>query len=250
MRRKRQTPELLPPKVPGYIVTFSDMVTLLLTFFVMLLTLANEQDPALFNKGRDSFIRSMAYVGLGMFFGRQNTATLGNAKTRHPISQMEETNSGRTIDAKREMTRRVLQQITSQAKVIPSDFVASKARFWLTSVRFAPGEAELDEEDKRALRRMYRTLSDVGNLENTRLYVLGLAAEAATPAKQFQLSARRAEVVAQFLNTTFGADLAQPVCSWGAGDGGDWVGSGSMISDKSQIVIGLLKQQPSGPLAR
>ena len=39
MSRKNQTPEILPPKVPGYIVTFSDMVTLLLTFFVMLLTL-------------------------------------------------------------------------------------------------------------------------------------------------------------------------------------------------------------------
>jgi len=35
------------------------MVTLLLTFFVMLLSLAEVQDPELFNKGRDSFWNSV-----------------------------------------------------------------------------------------------------------------------------------------------------------------------------------------------
>ena len=37
-------------KVPAYIVTYSDMVTLLLTFFVMLMSLAQFQDPELYHK--------------------------------------------------------------------------------------------------------------------------------------------------------------------------------------------------------
>jgi len=49
LRQARPVIEDDKPKVPSYIVTFSDMVTLLLTFFVMLLSLAEVQDPELFN---------------------------------------------------------------------------------------------------------------------------------------------------------------------------------------------------------
>ena len=112
MSNKKLMPEILPPKVPGYIVTFSDMVTLLLTFFVMLLTLANDQDPELFNKGRDSFIKSIKYVGLGMFFGRQDMPEFDSVKTRHSIEDGDEqAATRRTIDAEREKIRRILDQI-------------------------------------------------------------------------------------------------------------------------------------------
>ena len=56
-------------EVPAYIVTFSDMVTLLLTFFVMLLSLATMQDPELLNKGRDSFVESLQALRSGHLHG-------------------------------------------------------------------------------------------------------------------------------------------------------------------------------------
>jgi len=56
LRLFRRTIEEGSPKVPAYIVTFSDMTTLLLTFFVMLLSLAKMQDPELFNKGLGYFL--------------------------------------------------------------------------------------------------------------------------------------------------------------------------------------------------
>ena len=69
MSKQRQGPVEEKQKVPAYIVTFSDMVTLLLTFFVLLLTLAQVQDPELFNRGRDSFFESIRYCGLGNLLG-------------------------------------------------------------------------------------------------------------------------------------------------------------------------------------
>ena len=70
MSRERKVIKESSPKVPAYIVTFSDMVTLLLTFFVMLLSLASVQDTELFDRGRGSFVLSIRILGLGLLYGR------------------------------------------------------------------------------------------------------------------------------------------------------------------------------------
>ena len=51
MSRKRKSSEEGKLPVPAYIVTFSDMITLLLTFFVLLLSMASEQKEELFTAG-------------------------------------------------------------------------------------------------------------------------------------------------------------------------------------------------------
>ena len=54
-------------QVPSYIVTFSDMITLLLTFFVMLLSMADTQvDKHKFMKGHYSFKEAVAEAVLPM----------------------------------------------------------------------------------------------------------------------------------------------------------------------------------------
>ena len=78
--KERTAPKEESAKVPAYIVTFSDMVTLLLTFFVLLLTLAQVQDPELFNQGRDSFLESVRYFGLGALLGAEPTIKLDKPK--------------------------------------------------------------------------------------------------------------------------------------------------------------------------
>ncbi len=80
MSGKRQVTEESSAKVPAYIVTFSDMVTLLLTFFVMLLSLSQIQDPELFDKGRDSFVESMENFGIGMLSGKKMGPDFGEVK--------------------------------------------------------------------------------------------------------------------------------------------------------------------------
>ena len=52
MRSNRKKPQEEQDKVPAWIVSFSDMITLLLAFFVLLQSIALEQDPALFHMGQ------------------------------------------------------------------------------------------------------------------------------------------------------------------------------------------------------
>jgi len=241
LSKKTLKPEILPPKVPAYIVTFSDMVTLLLTFFVLLLTLANNQDPELFNKGRDSFIESLRYVGLGMFFGRQDMPVLGKAKTKYGIDIDEPQACRRTIDAEREKVRRILEEIGQSATIMPSEIVADRTRYTVTNIQFAPSQAKLDERAGKYLTEYCDAWREVGCIENIKIYVLGLAADESTPARQWQLSALRAKAVADFLNDALSSQLQRPVYSWGGGPGGDWVDAESPISEESHILIAALR---------
>lgn len=260
MKRQRQASEEKGPKVPGYIVTYSDMATLLLTFFVLLLTLADVQDPELFDKGRDSFLESLRYVGLGALFGRQKMPTnLGELKTKYYIPDPEQTSTNRMIDAKAEELRRTLEDIKQSATVIPSKIDADKVHFSITNVRFLPGQANLDEQAMKFLTEFCQDLQQSIGSESGMLYVLGLAAEEKDEKQQWFLSARRAQVVARFLQDHLDTEeylqgqqyqgiseststSKWSVYSWGAGAGGDWVGPDSTMSDLSQILIAVLRK--------
>ncbi|MBW3019623.1 hypothetical protein KY329_05595, partial [Candidatus Woesearchaeota archaeon] len=129
------------PKVPGYIVTFSDMVTLLLTFFVMLLSLARNQDPELFAKGRNSFVQSLRYAGLGILIHQGGEPLLGDLKIKHSIAKPEEATEFRTIDARVEEARRTLDELRKLIKIVPPQTISRKTSFSVASVHFSPGRA-------------------------------------------------------------------------------------------------------------
>lgn len=252
MKRKSKTTEEQGPKVPGYIVTFSDMVTLLLTFFVMLLTLADVQDPELFDKGRDSFIESLRYVGLGSLFGRQQKPNLGSIKTINYIPNPEQTSNRRIIDAKAEELYRTFEKIKQSATTTTSRLTAESVNFSVTNIHFSPGSSELDKSAMSFLSEFCRDLH-LGTGERPGIiYVLGLAPDETTEKEQWILSARRAEAAAGFmrdnLNLAAGAQqgfseslLKWSVHSWGAGSGGEWAGPDSFLSERSQILIAILR---------
>ena len=217
------------------------MVTLLLTFFVMLLTLAEVQDPALFNKGRDSFIKSIRYIGLGMLFGRKEMPDLDMVKLKYSTPDPEETFARRSIDANREKTRRIFKKLTQSMTAIPSQIVAENTNFALTNMRFPPGKAILNEPAKRFLTEFCLDLQQGLGSEAIKLYVLGLDGDEATEKQQWILSARRAQATADFLKDTLPSASNWPVYSWGAGPGGNWVGQNSPISKKSHILIAVLR---------
>jgi chemotaxis protein MotB len=228
-------------KVPAYIVTFSDMVTLLLTFFVMLLSLAEVQDPEIFDKGRESFWRSIRQQGLGVLYGGVERPDFGNVKVKYFISNPDEFSKGRTIDAKQEEIRRIFQQVSQSMKTMPSGIVAQKTKFSATDIHFLPGDAALSESAKRFLKQFILDLQRTPDVKALKFYVLGLAADEATEQEQWMLSAKRAQVVAQFLKNTLPSGFNWPVYSWGAGPGGDWVGKNSPISKQSQILIAVTR---------
>jgi len=230
------------------------MVTLLLTFFVMLLTLADVQDPELYNKGRDAFLESIRYVGLGSLFGRKDTPYLGDLKTKYFIPDPDELSDRRTLDAKAEELRRIFEKVKQSTTIMPSQIVAKRTNFSVTNVHFSPGRIDLNESARKFLAGFCRDLQQDTSPKPVELCVLGLASDATSEKEQWLLSAQRAQVVADFLQGTLSpAPDAQSrrdgsgrrpkwtVYSWGAGPGGDWVGPDSPISKQSQILIAVLR---------
>lgn len=242
MTRKRKVTEAGAPKVPAYIVTFSDMVTLLLTFFVMLLSLANVQDPELFNTGRDSFLRSIRGLGLGLLLGREQTVNLEDVKRKYLINNPDNSSKDRTIDTSEERIRRLFEKVRQSMKTLPSQIVGEKTDFSITNIHFSPGCSVLNEPARGFLGKFCLDLQQVPASGGIKLCVLGLASDGKTEKEQWVLSAKRAEAVAGLLRDTLPSELKWPVYSWGAGPGGDWVGQDSPISGQSQILIALLRE--------
>jgi len=231
-------------KVPAYIVTYSDMVTLLLTFFVMLLSLAQTQDPELVNVGRDSFVRSLRTFGLGMLLGRKEMPAFGEVKLKHSISPPPDKGiDTRIINAYEERTERIFTQLSEFMKPMPSQIVAAKTVYTVTDIRFLRGDDTLSEAAKKSITKFCLDLSlEDGDKASKQLYVLGLANDASTEKEQWLLSARRAGSVAGFLQRVLGSSNNRQVYYWGAGPGGDWVGQDSPISEESQVLIAVLKR--------
>ena len=234
----KRAPESKGPKVPGYIVTFSDMVTLLLTFFVMLLSLANVQDPELFGKGRDSFLRELSGLGLGTLFGYFDKPYFGRLKTKYSVEPPDESYSERSLDAKEEQLRRIFQRLRKHMDTMPSQITGKKKSFSVTDIHFAPGASGLNAEAKKFLREFCINLEQEADPRGTKIYVLGLAGDEVGERGQWILSARRAEAVADFVRS--GCDSERQVYSWGAGPGGEWAEQGGLAARQTHILIGIL----------
>jgi len=256
LKRKHQSIAEGSPKVPGYIVTFSDMVTLLLTFFVMLLSLASVQDPELFGRGRDSFSWSIKNFGLGMLWGRKLRPDFGSVKIKYFISEPDKFFKGRSIHIKEEKIRQVFNELRQSMKTMPSEVAATKTDFSVTNIRFPHGVSSLDVSAKRFLGGFCSNLQQDSGSRPIKLYVLGLADDQGAEKDQWILSAKRAKVVADYLRgilssgsglqtqrSAFGGWSKWSVYWWGAGPGGDWVQQGSPISKQSQILIAVLRAE-------
>jgi len=246
LSHKGQVIEEKGPSAPGYLVTFTALVTLLMLFFITLLSFASVQDEGFPGKGRytesrESFFRSIRTLGLGIFYGKKQGPDFGSVKPKYFITTPDREFEGRTIDAKGERIRRIFQAVSRSMKTMPSQIVAERTNFSVTNIRFPAGDATLNEAAKRFLTRFCSDLQQDPDSKAVRLYVLGLAGDEATEKEQWILSARRAQAAAAFLQDILPSRANWPVYSWGAGPGGDWVSQASPISGQSQILIAVLR---------
>jgi flagellar motor protein MotB len=227
------------PKVPGYIVTYSDMITLLLTFFVMLLSLANQQDPQLFDVGRDSFVKSVKNLGLGMLMGPKVRAELSEENLEHHLKEVDSRNDKRIIDAQRERMRRVYEKIKEKLDCSPPQITGKKVNFSVTPIKFSSANTKLNEEAKTYLKSFCSNISD-SLKNNPQFYVLGLAADIKNSKKSWITSSERAKKTADFLEKQLHEECE--VYCWGTGQGGKWAGQENYSRDKVHILIGIIQK--------
>jgi flagellar motor protein MotB len=238
MSRKKNVAEDDKPQVPAYIVTFSDMVTLLLTFFVLLLAMADEQKVELFTAGQSAFKRALADFGLsGSLFSMHGGLDFGHPKAKYKVDEGRDEADDRSIDSQMEMLRRKLLDVERTMEILPSQIVCASKTFTVTDIHFERGSWSLNEPAKEFLRTYCRQLAESLGSEAVSVYVVGLAATERSERRQWLVSAHRAEAVADFIKESLGEQSNGSVYSWGAGAGGDWSGSSGVISKQTNIMI-------------
>lgn len=233
-------PEEAKKGAPSYIVTFSDMITLLLTFFVLLLSMSDSQDESLYRDGRSAFMRSIAGFGMpGIIFSQNDGSQFDHPKVKYKVNKGEDEAEDRSIDAEIEMKRRVILELEDLMVISPSQIKATSKEFVSTNISFPQGQWQLDNPAKQFIKKYSRQVQESFYSQALSFYVLGLATSESSDTEQWSVSARRAQSVANHLRGTFG-DKNWPVYSWGAGSGGEWSSDIGQMNKDSQIMIVML----------
>lgn len=230
--------------VPLWIITFSDMTTNLLTFFVLLLSMGHIRDDTLFDDGKRLAMMFLDSVKTG--FGIQTPTNFEHPKIKYTIDQPE-IPRGITKDAREEQRRRLFETLRRSMQTQPSQLKGDRVEFSVASVRFLPGQAVLDEGSEQWLSRFCLNVRQ--NLEpaNNMLYVVGLPEKGVAGPQAQMLAARRAHAAADFLRRNLLSSSQRAgsapwrVFWWGAGPGASWAGQDSALPGQPQILIAAIK---------
>lgn len=249
-RKPTSVPEEKGECAPLWIISFADMISLLMAFFVMLLTMSTAQSGKLANEGEGvfektlyGFRRSIEGFGLpGLFGAADEGLYFDSPKIHYPIEDGTDRNVRRTIDAAEERIRRDFRKLEGRTRTYEAQIRGRNPDFLVLPVTFAQGQSVLSEAAQRRLSGFLADLKGYGQVEGLNLYVVGLAPDEPDPQQQWLLSAQRAEAAAQFLRNGLPAGTQSRVFSWGAATGGDWVKKDSPISPQAQIAIAILRQ--------
>lgn len=207
--------------VPTWIVSYTGMFTLLLSFFVVLQTMAKSQDAALLGISQESFKRAIAGLGIPDFlFGDRSRLDDQYRKLKYPTEESEEAEHGRVIDADDERIRQLFEDIRKEDPADTTNKARGKLSLIRVPVHFAKSKAALDERALQLLGETVRDLLSAGEGKKT-VAVVAIAVDESTPRGKAIVSALRANAVEQYLVQA----LSRPgrgkweVVSWGAAGG-------------------------------
>lgn len=204
-----------PPKdkgAPAYIVSMSALWTIMLSFFIMMVTLSSEQECGFIAAGTGSFAQEIGSVGLrGMLSGTRNSFTFG---TRRPNYAPTEENLEPAEENEGIGDKRMLKQPDKHLQDMEKLKTRPVRMQIPIQVRFDPGGTKLNW---RAVRELNFAL---GQIRNTP-YVINIEAyvdvkASFTPAmttsdQAWMLSTLRAATIARYFHEKGGIPTRQLV---------------------------------------
>lgn len=136
MGKFKPSPKASPP---AYMVSFCDMMTLILTFFILLVSMSREQEAGLVAKGVGSFIIAIKSHGLdGVMSGQQKQSVFEHVRRKFNVPQDVDPER---LDNILETTNLELIKTKHLEALRPHDELT-----YPSVVRFAPDSAELPPE--------------------------------------------------------------------------------------------------------
>ncbi|MFP4055840.1 MAG: flagellar motor protein MotB [Candidatus Brocadiia bacterium] len=217
-KKKRRSSGKRP--VPAYMMSYGDMMTLLLTFFILLVSIAEEQRAGLVAAGTGSFVHAIETLGLpGILPGGRKPMDLGALPPNYTIPEryVEPAPDGHILD------RQILEPPSDRLRRTTIEYLRQNQAVALpTAVAFRPGTAQLEARSREAL-------DGIAELAQQTLSYLAVETYAAGPEDGWALSAHRAAAVARYLHaeggiaygriTLAGHGRFRPVAARDAGQG-------------------------------
>jgi len=233
-------------EVPAWIVSFSDMITLLLAFFVLLQAFAKVRDPDLFFEGQGSFRKALTNFGLpAWMLGRENRPAREYAAVRHaaePAPELKPKND--LIDGEMERIQDMFAQLKRSMDMQATEPKERLVGVMTPRVRFADGRVEMDDAGRAALRRYALDLKAAGGAGRRRLIVVGLSGEASPDPSAWRLAALRAQAAADVLSGEL-ADAVRTgrlrIESWGTAAGAAWCRENGLTGERMHVVLVLME---------
>lgn len=206
-QKKAAPPQSSGEKVPIWIISFADMITLLLSFFVMLQTMAKTRDSTLFGVSQDSFRRAIAGYGVpDILFGKQTGPQFDYKKLKYPTEQTDDPGMPhRVIDADDDQIRHLFDQITRQIETQTSEQGQTVVNMVSAPLKLSGGPSSLDPSDREFLISFASNLKQTLSGQDNSVEIIALAGGAGSGKDQYRQALQKAQAVGEFLGKQLGS---------------------------------------------
>jgi flagellar motor protein MotB len=246
--KKAPPPEEKGEQAPLWIISFADMISLLMAFFIMLLTMANTKsgkivaDGYKFERTSAGFRQAIASYGIpGLLGNPDDSLDFSHPQKTYKVADGDSNATTRLLDAEKERIQRIFNELDKMSTTMPSQMQGKRPQFSITPIVFDPKQAVLNESAKQYLTKFITDLQESRSINGLSIYVVGLAPDMTNAKQQWLLAAQRAQAAAEFIKTALPAAAKISVCSWGCKRIDELAGLTAGTAQQTSMLIGTLQ---------